>query len=186
MGELTWLDTDAGHLILMPVSVRRQWSGIEPSSAPEATTVRFRWNQPNDPPSDYDRACGVDDYVGILQVGSHQAIVLGQDPLPAASRVLPDGALVVARLYTTEIGLPGRLPSIGGLDWQSVGHVILDGSRLVLFDSTEVGWEEPLFPSVEIEMAAGRYEVEHTRYGDDDMQLWLVRLRPSGLIVEGT
>ena len=177
-GELSWLGTDAGHLILMPASARSQWSGTEPSRDPEASTAQFRWNQPDDPPSDYDRACDVNDYVGILNVGAHQAIVLGQDPLPTAGQPLATGGLLIARLYTTEIGLPATLPSIADLEWQPVGHVILDGSRVVLFDSTEPGWEDPVFPSVEFGLAAGRYNVEHTRYRDADVELWLVRLNP--------
>ena len=58
------------------------------------------------PASDYDRACDVDDYVGILQVGSGKGIVLGQDPLPATCQALPNGGLLIARLYTSEIGTP--------------------------------------------------------------------------------
>ena len=177
-GELTWLDTDAGHLILMSAAVRSLWSGIEPSRDPAAINVRYRFNPPSDPPSDYDRACEIDDYVGIIGVGSKHAIVLGQDPLAATLKQLADGSAVIARLYTSEIGVPAHLPAIATSEWQSVGSVVFDSSPVVLFDSTEVGWEEPVFPSVSTEIVLGRYDVAHAQYTDAALSLWLVRLQP--------
>jgi hypothetical protein len=49
--------------------------------------------------------------------------------------------------------------------------------RLVLFDSTEVGWDEPVFPSLEVASLKGRFEVEHASLTNDEMELWLVGLR---------
>lgn len=178
VGELTWLNTDAGHLVLMTTTARRQWSGIEPSRDPRAATARFRWSEPSDPPSDYDRACDVDDYVGIVDIGSQQAVVLGQEPLPATIVTRADGSLLIARLYTSETGLPSRLPVVEDVTWESVGSVTFSDSALVLFDSTDVGWEEPAFPSVAIELMPGLYAVEHARFGNHEMELWLVRLSP--------
>jgi hypothetical protein len=82
-GELTWLGTDAGHLILVPAAARVHWSGIEPPPDGREIAVRFRSNTPAAPATDYDRACDIDDYVGILDVGSSWEVVLGQEPLPA-------------------------------------------------------------------------------------------------------
>jgi hypothetical protein len=177
-GELTWLGTDAGHLILMPRALRPRWSGIEPPIDGRVVEALFRWNQPTDAACDYDRACDVQDYVGILDVDSGSAIVLGQDPLPATWQALPGGGVVIARLYTSEVGTPSSLPPLSPLAWHEVGLIECDDSPLVLFDSTEVGWEEPVFPSLELKIAAGRYGVAHAKLATDKMELWLVRLHP--------
>lgn len=177
-GDLTWLDTDAGHLILMPRSLRSKWSGIEPPRDGRVVEARFRWNQPTAAACDYDRACDVQDYVGILDLDSGKAVVLGQDPLAATWQAIPGGGVLIARLYTSEVGTPSSLPPVSSLDWHEVGVIEYDGSPLVLFDSTEVGWEEPVFPSLEVEIAAGRYSVAHAKLATDKMELWLVRLHP--------
>jgi hypothetical protein len=176
-GELIWLDTDAGYLILMPAAVRVEWSGIEPPRDGREVVARFRSNGPDDPATDYDRACDVDDYIGILDVASSWGIVLGQEPMPTTWQSLRDGSVLIARLYTSEIGTPSRLPDTGSLEWTTVGFIDSDGTPAVLFDSTEVGWEEPVFPSLDIAVPAGRYAVEHATFSNDEMELWLVRLR---------
>jgi hypothetical protein len=176
-GDLTWLDTDAGHLMLLPATLRSHWSGAEPPKDGRFIHAKFRWNHPDDPASDYDRACDVDDYVGILDVGSGQGVVLGQDPLPATCQALPNGGLLIARLYTSEIGTPSKLPlPLPDLDWTRVGTVQYDGSPLVLFDTTDGGDEEPVFPSMSITLTAGQYMVEHAQFKNSELNLWLVRL----------
>lgn len=169
----------------MPASLRSQWSGIEAPIDGRVVQARFRWNDPADAASDYDRACDLDDYVGILDVGPASAIDLGQDPLPATVQPTEEG-LLIARLYTSEVGTPGQLPQIDQLAWTEVGRVEHDGSPLVLFDSTEVGWHEPVFPSLDVGLEAGRYAVEHAAFANDEMELWVVRLRRVESILAAT
>ena len=174
---MVWLNTDAGHLVFMQESTRPRWSGIEPPRDGREVTARFRWNRPTDPPTDYDRACDIDDVVGILDVDGQSAIVLGQEPMPTTCQSTADGGLLIARLYTSEIGLPDFVPPPTGLPWHSVGCVLFDGSPLVLFDSTEVGWADPVFPSLPVMLVGGCFEVEHAALTRPDMELWLIRLR---------
>lgn len=179
-GELRWLDTDAGALMLLPAKLKPLWSGIEPPKDGRVIEAHFRWN-PDGTATDYDRACDIDDYAGLVSVGPGAGIVLGQDNLPATWQAFPDGGGVLARLYTSESGdYPDRLPKLPpNLAWSAVGEFTTDGSPLVLFDSTESGDEAPIFPSVPIHLAAGRYAVEHAIFKHPQMELWLVRLRPT-------
>jgi hypothetical protein len=142
--------------------------------------ARFRWN-PGGPATDYDRACDIDDYAGLVPVGSGVGIVLGQDNIPATWQPLPNGGGILARLYTSETGeYPHALPPLPpDLTWESVGEFPTDGSPLVLFDSTEAGDEPPIFPSLPVDLAAGRYAVESSIFKHPQMELWLVRLRPT-------
>ena len=162
----------------MPIAARPHWSGIEPPRDGRVVQATFRWDQPSDPPTDYDRACDVNDYVGILEIASFPAIVLNVEPLPTTWIPLPEGGILIMRLYTSEVGFPSRLPNIESVEWTASGSIDSDGSPFVLFDSTETGWEEPAFPSLDVALSAGRYEVEHGRLVNPDMELWLVRLRP--------
>src|SRR5262245_38375807 len=178
--KLTWLDTDAGHLILMPAHSRSQWSGIKAPEDGRVVQARSRWNDAGDLATDYDRACDINDYVGIIDVGSGRGIVLGREPLPATWVPTRQGGILVARLYTSEVGTPAEIPTVPqDLAWVPVGRVDYGESELVLFDSTEPGFEKPCFPSLPVTIVPGAYIVEHTKLVNDDMELWLVRLRPT-------
>ena len=155
------------------------WSGIEPPKDGRVIDARFRWN-PDGPATDYDRACDVDGYAGLISVGAGVAIVLGEEPLPTTWQPLSDGGGLLVRLHTSETGdYPDTLPvPPPDLEWEAVGEFTTDGSPLVLFDSTESGAQPPIFPSLPIELAAGRYAVENAEWKHSLMELRLVRLRP--------
>ena len=40
----------------------------------------FRWMGPGMPATDYDRACDVEGYLGLLDIGAGQGLVLGDEP----------------------------------------------------------------------------------------------------------
>ena len=69
-GVLTWLGTDFGPLLLVPGEHLSSWEGIDPPSSGRWVEARFRWHDPNDPATDYDRACDVEDYLGLIEIGT--------------------------------------------------------------------------------------------------------------------
>lgn len=84
MGDLADIDdwhaieSAGGPLVLLPDRARRDWTGIAGG--------------------DYERACGVDGYLGVLDVGENQALVIGDEP--ASTALLPTRAgdsLVIAK-----------------------------------------------------------------------------------------
>ncbi len=58
-----WMNSAGGPLVLMEAAHAFAWSGIDGT------------------PSDYDRACRVGAYLGILESGMAPAVVLGDEPL---------------------------------------------------------------------------------------------------------
>ena len=58
-----WMNSAGGPLVLMEAAHAFAWSGIDGT------------------PSDYDRACRIDTYLGILESGMAPALVLGDEPL---------------------------------------------------------------------------------------------------------
>jgi hypothetical protein len=72
------IESTGGPLVLLPDRVRDVWSGVAGG--------------------DYERACGVRDYLGVLDVGDDQALVIGDEP--ASTALLPSRAadsLVLAK-----------------------------------------------------------------------------------------
>jgi hypothetical protein len=65
---MKWLESDGGPLVLIPASVLTQWrgSGIE------------RYD-----PVDYDMACSIRDFVGLLDFRTKKILVFGDEPTPA-------------------------------------------------------------------------------------------------------
>jgi hypothetical protein len=146
---------------MIPESACRYWSG-----SPR--------NYPDDE-GDYGRACSVEDFVGIIAVGSAEALVLGDDP--AATTFLPERSLLVREIagdrgtdYSAAV--VELLPRI---DWDSRVEWTVHES-LVLFDSVhdyaDIEGEEHL----RIALTPGRYVVE-AAYAEipDEAVLILVR-----------
>jgi Immunity protein 21 len=86
---LTWLASAGGPLLLLPGAYLAAWEGTNPPSAGRVLQARFRWQDSAAMATDYDRACDVDDYLGLLDIGGTQGLVLGDEPL--ATAWLPDG-----------------------------------------------------------------------------------------------
>jgi hypothetical protein len=78
----TWVTSAGGPLILIPQSVCHQWGGA-PRTYP-------------DDEGDYGRACGVDGYLGLIDVGAAQALVLGD--MPARTMFIPQHNVLVREI----------------------------------------------------------------------------------------
>src|SRR5438270_663817 len=83
-GALTWMDTELGPLLLVPGEHLSSWEGIDPPSAGRHVEAKFRSHDPNDPATDYDRACDIKDYLGLIEIGAGKGLVLGGEPLSTA------------------------------------------------------------------------------------------------------
>ncbi|CAL9325002.1 Imm21 family immunity protein [Streptomyces sp. SudanB91_2054] len=138
--SLTWLDTEGGPFIVVPRTALAHWSGTE---------------------GDYDRACEVMDFVGVLELlGGAEALVLGEEPLSTA--YLPEHRALV-RWHYAESGkgvadiIRTGLPNA---EWEE-GPVLSTTGELVMFDAAYFGTKVgTLTDSTTVDLAAGRYRVE--------------------------
>ena len=71
---------------------------------------------PNDPATDYDRACDVNYYLGLIEIGAGKGLVLGGEPLSTAW--WPSG-------------------SLGNEDGHAPGNLVVDGERAVRLEVEE-------------------------------------------------
>lgn len=66
---MLWISTTGGPLVVLPKAGRSEWRGA------------------SDAGSDYELACSVDEYAGIVHWGNRDLLVLGDEPLQTAVRV---------------------------------------------------------------------------------------------------
>ena len=80
--QAAWVTSLGGPLILVPESACPLWGGAPPNYLDEE--------------GDYGRACDVDGYIGLIDVGHTTALVLGDHP--ARTTFLPDHGILLREI----------------------------------------------------------------------------------------
>ncbi|MEU5892573.1 MULTISPECIES: immunity 21 family protein [unclassified Streptomyces] len=161
-GAAEWVESGGGPLIAVPETVLPFWAGADGDELA----------------SDYDRACEVDGYVGLLPVGDSAALVLGDEP--ASTTYLPDhGIFVRWSAGESEERLLAEVPA--ALDTAVWGPEVAWNvpGPVLLFDAAWPGNDSLRTDHVWIALDPGRYAVRaaHVRPGPETW-LGLVQLRP--------
>jgi hypothetical protein len=165
-----WTESAGGPLLLASRGSLRYWHGVDNPEGRSET-------------SDYERACGVEDEIGVIPVGSESALVLGQEPdrtalilIQASSEVL----IVRWRWALSEEALLSRLWSehtARTLSFASNCKFQASAGEYVLFDSACSGARLDSYLSVSLR--TGAYLVETSTLNPDRELYALVhRLRP--------
>jgi hypothetical protein len=145
----------------MPEDLLSQWDGINDPGAGKQVQARSRWN-PEGPATDYDRACDVRGYLGLLAVGEGIALVLGEEPLPATWRPqAPDAGLIIRWIFAESGEEVARaLEELRPEDFpEPEMYLELDGDRLILFDSASPGNEVEATDSLRLNLLRGNYGI---------------------------
>ncbi|MGP4049172.1 immunity 21 family protein [Streptomyces sp. 2A115] len=159
--SVEWVESGGGPLIAIPEVVLPFWTG--------ADGVELA--------SDYDRACEVEGFIGLLPVGNTTALVLGDDP--ASTAYLPEHDTFV-RWSAAEsehellAGVPTALETAvweREVPWEIPGAV-------VLFDAAWPGNECQKTGHLRVALEPGRYAVRAARV-EPGPETWigLVQLR---------
>jgi hypothetical protein len=136
--------------------------------------------------SDYGRACGVDGYLGVLECGPGECLVLGEEPMPTAFLPTQEGWLIVRWMHAEcEEDVVRAVQSAPKDVWEATPHQIHVGSGgLLLSDSAFPGNDLPssstegAFPWLKVPVPKGRYEIDTADYQPDEQtRLTLHRLR---------
>ncbi|MFE2879035.1 Imm21 family immunity protein [Streptomyces roseus] len=147
--SLTWLETEGGPFVVVPRTALPHWSGTE---------------------GDYDRACEVMDFVGVLAMpDGAEALVLGDEPLSTA--YLPEHRVLVRWYYAeSEEGVADIIRAgLASAEWKA-GPVLGTTGELVMFDAAHFGTEVgTLTDSTALELAAGRYRVDSASIEPNDL-----------------
>ena len=154
-GSLKWIDSYGGPFLLLEVGLLDQWRGVHVKNSEILE-------------SDYDRACKIEDYVGLVSVGSDFGIVLGGEPLMTVwYSPEPNTGLIVRWVYAeNEASVIAALAHWQNLEWEKTElKVHLRDGKLVLFDAACEGIDLPY--KIEIEIPAGDYQIEACHYKPD-------------------
>jgi hypothetical protein len=138
---LDGIQSGGGPLILLPENLLHLWEGCFPPSGGRKVEASFRWAHPAAPATDYDRACDVRGYWGIVPVGNGCGLVLGGEPLLTYVAPAPDGAVLVRWRYAeSKARLGEALETALDLPDSAADEVFrIFSSPLCLFDAAEAG-----------------------------------------------
>jgi hypothetical protein len=136
------------------------WEGADRPSRGRLVPAKHRW-RPN-VATDYDLACDVNEWAGIIQLSEGTALVVSIEHL--ATTWIPDiedaeGALVewgYGESETQLVAAARRFIAEGDFSVMNEFHV--NRSPLILFDSAERG-DEDAFGRLKIEVSAGKYTI---------------------------
>jgi hypothetical protein len=178
--KLTWLSSGGGPLLLLSRHHLKEWKGTDVPTGGRVVEATFRWDGPDSPATDYDRACDVDGYVGVIPVGAGHAVVLGDEPCATAwySRTAGDtgeyGLLVRWVHANDDEDVLLALDQVNTVSWEDTGlRFTVDQSPLVLFDSAQnPSWEE-FEGSCEVPLPPGTYRIE-TAFHKPDNETFLI------------
>ncbi|WP_328556840.1 MULTISPECIES: immunity 21 family protein [unclassified Streptomyces] len=160
-GAVQWVESGGGPLIAIPEVVLPFWSGADG----------------DDMSCDYDRACDVEGFVGLLPVGDTRALVLGDDP--ASTTYLPEhGVFVRWCAAESEDELLSVVPAaLADAVWEPEVHWNVPGP-VVLFDAAWPGAASENTDHLRVVLEPGRYAVRAARV-EPGPETWvgLVQLR---------
>ena len=171
MTARVWVSSSGGPLLLLPVVHLGEWHGTEDAGPPN-------FGADDGPSVDYERACAVTDYTGVIPVGTGEGLVLGDDPNDTTWIPYPWGGILVrwvhARGAEEAEAVLASIPS--GLKWKAAGVFRASGSPLELFDSAEPGTSASI-ERLRIDLGVGTYQICRADYKPDaDTWFQLVRL----------
>ncbi len=91
---MEWITSDGGPLICLGHSAIDSWKGIDGLGEPRLVAEGYR--------NDYERACGIRDYLGLIPVSGSFGIVLGEAPLDTTIMTSSNGAPLIVRVFYSE------------------------------------------------------------------------------------
>ena len=161
----TWTESTGGPLLVASPNLLLKWQGVG------------EWL----PDCDYDAACAVDGYLGVLARHGGQVLVLADEPMPTTFMPL-GGQLVLARwMYCPSktmaedllTALPSRLPQL-----QSPLKIAHQVSAVALIDSASKGIEA-LSSAGQAALPAGEYVVTTEDYAGAEFRFVVHRFTRS-------
>jgi len=160
-GVVEWVESGGGPLIAIPEVVLPFWAGADG----------------DDMSSDYDRACDVDGFIGLVPVGDTRALVLGDEP--ASTSYLPEhGTFVRWCAAESEDELLSGVPAaLAEAVWEPEVEWSVPGP-VVLFDAAWPGAASARTDHLRVALEPGRYAVR-AAYVEPGPETWvgLVQLR---------
>lgn len=160
--ELKWVCCDGGPHILMEKRLLSSWEGTDPPANGRVVEAVFRWAGEGTVATDYDRACDVNKYIGVIPVGTGQAIVIDDDVpmsawLPGESGT---GSILVLEEWSCDLRSADIIDAVRNLPDRNLVDTGLrystEESELLLFAAADraPNW---VYEPAEVRLLPGRY-----------------------------
>jgi hypothetical protein len=183
-----WVVCDGGPHLLLPTELVPFWEGVNEPFGGRVVHARFRAScDKSAPATDYDLACDVEGYLGIIPVGNGFGLVIG-DVVPMSTWI-PSGPIrggFVAVPEYWDIELASFFPRINAAvnelfedDFAPTGFSLTtrtDGFTLLAACDNGPKW---VYSTVSIPLEANTYEVSATRCVAPDFEARVYRLCPA-------
>ncbi len=166
--KFTWVSGDGGPLILMEKEYLANWEGSDAPSNGRVVNAISRWGL--DVATDYDLACDVEDYLGLVNVGEGKALVLGGDEL--ATTWFPffengQGILIRWVYGNSESEVIDFAKSLSDEVKKDENiEFSVENSELVLFVAAEHG-NDKVYSRLEFNLSKGTYEISTIERKDE-------------------
>jgi hypothetical protein len=157
-----WISSAGGPLVLCTAAAAKAWQGVHGA--------------------DYDLACSVDGYLGVVEQHGHQYLVFADEPLETTLVEEGEGLAVVQWEYCDSMthalellaALPEQLEPLAPIvDFELAS----DGA--ILFDSGAPGGD--IRQAMRLSLPASRYAVSTGAYAGPGFRFLVHRFRQSGV-----
>ncbi len=147
---MRWISSEGGPLILIGKNSLLNWKGAEGG--------------------DYERACSVDDYAGIITVAGSHALILGDEPCQTAVYEAESLGLLIVRWQwaESEASVQSVVERLSIEDFKDPEEEIdykVDDNSLLLFDSVLSGKDAE---GLSVTLAGSNYLVSTICYTPND------------------
>jgi hypothetical protein len=181
MDRLKWIESAGGPLVLISDKSYELWSGILRRSAYLDNRIEEADDFLNADETDYGKACLVQDYLGVVNIGDDIALVLGDEPLMTTAFHSVNDKVIIARWYYGESveSVDNSLKSIdlNSIDnWELSLTFKVSSDKQYVFDAAsyanELDKESNGYLSVSIK--EGDYQIWTSIYEPDDKTKLLI------------
>ena len=165
VSPMKWITSEGGPLLLLDERELGNWGGaIDPiDESPPGESF-----SPGGFPTDYDRAGRVDGYLGRIPVRMTEALVFSDEPMPTTWVPAEFGGTIVRSWWfaSSDQQLMEWLNEIPAMTFHEEGTFLVEGQRLLLFDSALPGRDVTVEPSqyLVLEMTMGFHNVKTAIY----------------------
>jgi hypothetical protein len=175
MDSLQWIQSTGGPLILISEKGYKSWSGILSRTAYLNGRMEEAGDFLNPEETDYGKACLVDDYTGLVDIGAEKALIFGDEPLLTTAFFSLDHSLIVARCYygaseaTVDKFLHAFVPN--SIDsWELATTFDAYSSQHYLFDAANCAdnMDENSKNYLSLNIKQGKYQVWTSVYAPDE------------------
>lgn len=177
-----WIDCDGGPLLLLPEKHLVAWEGATQPSEGRIVEANSRYSVGSQA-TDYDRACDVEDLLGLIDVGEGQGVVFGDEPLsttwvPSATE---DGGMFVRWVYAeNETDLMQFVTNVPGKFFKDTHiSISVENTDLILFAACEAS-NDKIYPRLKVNLPSGRYAFSTAEVSDAKTSVICHRLRKVG------